>query len=53
MKRLLKHYIKEAEEHLDMPNVNVDTFRCYWEGRLALAKELLKHHNKSKNKNKK
>ena len=38
---LLNKEISACEIALQQPNKSIDNYRCYWEGRQALAKELL------------
>ncbi len=38
---LLTKEICACEIALQQPNKSIDNYRCYWEGRLQLAKELL------------
>ena len=38
---MLQAEIKKCNEALMQPNFSIDNYRCYWEGRRALAEELL------------
>lgn len=48
MIEILKKEIEDSYAKLKEPNRTIDSYRCYYEGRIALAKELLQMYKKVK-----
>lgn len=48
LKAALKSEIAHCVDRLQQPNWSIDSYRCYYEGRMALAKELLSQQPKEK-----